>query len=337
MDEKRKATPDDVRQLLKSVEIFAGLTTAHLRKVVATGEVTRLERRETLFQPGDPADRVHLVIDGAIEIVRATPDHPEPVPVAYISPGELIGDMALFTGSQRQSGGRAPEFAEVWTLTRKAFDRLVKSIPGYGMELARIFACRLEDFISHMRRQAGRKELAGRLRFFDLPTVVQTLVTSGQTGVLTILDEQGRRTAEVLLRDGAVDRARCGTLEGEEAFYEIFLRGDEGEFVFRTVSEVQADGISARPIALTAMNLLIEAMRLKDELPRVRERVGEKAYRAGRKKLTWDDEATAPIAREVFARLKKAQPIADLVGELPCSTLTVYEVAAALIESGQIK
>jgi len=265
MSSARKSGSGDVRRLLRTVEIFEMLPDDALKRVVAAGKVRVLSRGDLLFEAGDPADRIHLVVRGAIEIVRATPDHPEPAPVAYITPGELIGDMALFTGSKRRSSGRVPESVEVWTLTRKVFDHFARSVEGYGLELAAVFARRLEGFITRMRRQARRKELAGQLRYFDMPTVVQTLVSSSQTGILTLLDAKGKTVAEVLLRDGAVDRARCGEKEGEEGFYEIFLLGDEGEFLFRTASEVEPDAVSAKPIELTAMNLLIEAMRRKDE------------------------------------------------------------------------
>jgi CRP-like cAMP-binding protein len=339
MGSKGRTSAEAVRTLLKTVEIFEGLTADQLKQIAAAGTIERLERGELLFERGDPADRIHLILDGAIEILRATPDHPEPTPVAYLSPGELVGDMALFTGSERKSSGRVPEFAEIWTLTRKVFDHVEGSIPNYGMRLARMFARRLEDFISHMRRQARRKELSGKLKYFDMPTVVQTLVTSGQTGVLTLIDDEGRTIAEVLLREGAVDRAKCGDLEGEEGFYEIFLRGDEGEFVFRTATEIRADEISSRPVALTAMNLLIEAMRLKDELPKVRSRLPDpdQEYQAVEKSLTWEDAVTKPIARTLLKRLSKPRAIDDLVGEFNCSTMTFYEVAAGLFETGQIE
>jgi CRP-like cAMP-binding protein len=325
--------------LLRGVDLFDMLSDADLLECVITvAEQRRLERDDYLFRAGDPPDSIHVLLAGAIEVVRSTPDSPKPTPVAYISPGEAIGDMGLFTGTARRSAGRVPEFADVLTLTRPSFEELTKSVPGYGLQLAAVFARRLEGFISHMRGQKRRKELSGKLKFFDLPTVVQTLVTSSQTGVLTIADEDGKTYAEVLLLDGSVERARCGLLEGEEAFHELFHTHDESEFFFRTVREPNAESISKVQISMSAMNLLMESIRLVDELPALLLRLPdpEKPYQARTDKLQWVDDSTISIAQEVLAQLRDPHPISDLVGRVSCSTFTLYRIAAELFESQQI-
>jgi hypothetical protein len=281
---------------------------------------------------------IHVILAGAIEVVRSTPDSPEPTPVAYISPGEAVGDMALFTGKKRSSAGRVPEFADVLTLPKAAFKELARSIPGYGMDVAEVFAKRLQAFINQMRGQKRQKELSGKMKFFDLPTVIQTLVSSSQTGVLSIADANGKTFAEVLLRDGAVERARCGLLEGEEAFYQFFNSDDQGEFFFRNVREANPDSISRVEIGMSAMNLLMESARLVDELSRVRRGLPDpdKPYEARTGELQWDDDETIDIAGEVLAKLQNPRRIADLLYEVPCSTYKLFYVAAELFKTEQI-
>jgi CRP-like cAMP-binding protein len=325
-------------EVLGAVDLFDMLSDADLERVITAGELRRLYQGDYLFEAGDPPDSIHVILAGAIEVVRSTPDNPEPMPVAYLSPGEAIGDMGLFTRTRRRSAGRAPEFADILTLTITVFNDLTRSVPGYGMEIAGVFARRLEAFINHMRGQKRRKELSGKLRFFDLPTVVQTLVQSNQTGVLTITDDDGTMVAEVLLRDGSVDRARYGLMEGEEAFFQLFHNDDHGEFFFRTMREPSPDSISTIRIAMSAMNLLMDAIRRVDEFPGLRNRLPnpEGPYRAKTGELDWQEVATEAIAQEVFAKLREPRPIADLVDEVPCSVFTLYRIAAELYESDQI-
>lgn len=331
-------TSAKMMDVLKGVDLFDMLSDEDLQRVIAAGEVRRLEQGEYLFNAGDPPDSVHVLLAGAIEVVRSTPDSAEPVPVAYISPGEAIGDMGVFTQTPRRSAGRAPEFADVLTLRPPVLEELAGTVPGYGLAIASVFARRLEGFIKHMREQKRRKELSGKLKYFDLPTVVQTLVTARQTGVLTITDDDRRTYAEVLLRDGAVDRARCGVLEGREAFYQLFHHDDHGEFFFRTVREPDPLSISKIRISLSAMNLLLEAMRLIDELPSVRARLPdpEKPFQARTERLQWKDDKTRDIAQAVFARLRQPRPLADLIDDVPCNAFTLYRIAAELYEGGQI-
>ena len=308
-------TTAEMTEVLSRIDLFEMLSDADLERVVAAGQQRRLQQGEYLFRAGDPPDSVNVLLTGAIEVVRSTPDSPEPTPVAYLSPGEAIGDMGLFTRTERRSAGRVPEFADVLTLSLPVFEELTRTVPGYGLALATVFARRLEGFIKRMRGKKRRKELSGKLKFFDLPTVVQTLVTAKQTGVLTITDDDGKTYAEVLLLDGSVDRARCGLLEGAEAVYQLFHNDEQGEFFFRTVREPDPESISKIRISMSAMNLLLEAMRLMDELPAVRRRLPDpdERYQAQTLHLQWEDDATVAIAQEVLEKLREPRAIAELI------------------------
>ena len=149
---------------------------------------------------------------------------------------------------------------------------------------------------------------------------------------------EGKTYAEVLLLDGSVDRARCGLLEGAEAVYQLFHRDDHGEFFFRTVREPDAEAISKVRISVSAMHLLLEAMRLIDELPAVLQRLPDPdmPYQARTQDLQWENDSTAAIAQEVMTKLQEPHAIADLIDDVSCSAFTLYRVAAELYESGQI-
>lgn len=338
---KTKTVSRELLRALRKVELFGALSGEELKRFAEAGQIMGLGPGDTLFSRSDPADRIHLILDGVIEITRATKEQRDPVPVAYLTAGELIGDMALLTEAKRRSGARVPESAQVWTLTRTAFEVLASDVPGFGMAVARVFAHRLEDFIKHLRRQQARgKELSGHLRYFDMPTVVQTLVSSTQSGILTIVDGNGLTFAEVLLVDGKIERARCGVLHGHVAFYEIFVGPEDGQFHFRSVAAPDPDATSPTPVTLPAMSLLMEAMRLVDELPELRaslpdERTALEAT-VGPGDLQWDDEETLATAERLLFELRSPQPLEDLLGRLPCSTFELFRVAAGLHASEQI-
>ena len=338
MSQHGTPSASEVIELLRSVEIFAMLSDADLERVISVGEMLRLDQGDFLYRAGDSPDSFHVILAGAIEVVRSTPDSPDPTPVAYLSPGEAIGDMGLFTRTERRSAGRVPEYADVLTLSLPVFEELTRTVPDYGLAIATVFARRLEGFIKRMRGKKRRKELSGKLKFFDLPTVVQTLVTAKQTGVLTITDDGGKTYAEVLLLDGTVDRARCGLLEGAEAVYQLFHGNDDGEFFFRTVREPDPESISKIRISMSAMNLLMEAMRLMDEAPAIRRRLPDpdKPYQAQTMRLEWEDDSDLEIAQELMEKLREPRTLADLIDEVSFSAFTLYRVAAELWEKGHI-
>ena len=139
--------------------------------------------------------------------------------------------------------------------------------------------------------------------------------------------------------EGSIERARTGRLEGEEAFHEIFLAGDEGRFFFRTVSDPDPDSVSRVPIHPTAINLLMEAARRNDELVSFREALPdpEKAYVTQTHELEWEDERTEKLARKVFDLLQTPKKLGRVARRIPASTFAVYEVAAKLYATEQIR
>ena len=84
----------------------------------------------------------------------------------------------------------------------------------------------------------------------------------------------------------------------------------------------------------------MEAMRLVDELPRLRQRLddGHRAFQAcvSPNRISWDDATTERLARAVLTALKMPRPIEELVEEMACSTFTLYGIAAQLLDSEQI-
>jgi CRP-like cAMP-binding protein len=339
MSRTPRISSSEIKSFLRGIDLFDMLLDRYLDQLVEAGSVLRLSQGQVLFRAGDRSDRMYVVLSGSIEIVRTDGTSRTPGPVAYITPGESIGDLAILTGTHRKSSARAPQPTELWVMDRVAFEAFAASVPGYPMQLARIHARRMENYLTHMRRQASQKELSGRLAHFDMPTVFQTLMTSNQSGVLTILDAQEFTVAKVLLRQGTVARARYGPLEGEDAFHEIFLRGDEGEFRFQADVTPEPESVSSVPIDVPGMSLLMEAMRLKDELPVVQKRLPdlEKPYRRTAREFHWDDPDTEPVAREILSHLKEPKPLKELAGWIACSTFTLYQVAAELRESGFIR
>lgn len=339
LDTTLKSKADvEIKEILKTVDLFDGLNDAQVLAFAGAGDIMILERGQLLFRRGDPSDRIFLLMDGAIEIIRATTDQPNPVPVAYITPGELVGDMALFTGTTRGSDARIPEVAMVWVLTRDKFEEIATAIPGYGMRLARMFAYRMQELITHMRRQSKRKELTGKLCHFDMPTVVQTLINAKQNGLLSFMDDEGKTFAEVMLANGVIDRAWCGPLHGEEAFNEIFLLRDEGEFIFRSTDTLNPESISNVAIEAPAMHLLMEAMRRADELGKLREELPDlkRSFEATTTTLTWNEPTDQDVAQAVLRLLRSPRQLEGLNELVPCGTYTLYRVADVLIRSGQI-
>jgi hypothetical protein len=97
----------------------------------------------------------------------------------------------------------------------------------------------------------------GSLDELPLPDILQLVAVSGKTGSFTIRNE--RAVGRIYISDGQIVHAELGTLEGEEAVYELAI-WREGDFEF-------TPGENDNPTTISKSNtsLLIEAARRLDE------------------------------------------------------------------------
>jgi CRP-like cAMP-binding protein len=323
-------------EFLKSSELFEHQPDEVLGAVLAQGRLLEFGAGAYVFYQGDAGDSLYIVKRGVLEILAIRADGTEPMPVAYLGPGEVLGEIALLTGSPRSATVRCPESAELFTLDSAVFLDLMASLPAFARNLCTVLARRLEATTLKLPRSAA-KQLAGNLRYFDLATVIQTLISSHQTGTLTVSQESGKhKIAEILFLKGNVARAKVRHLAGDDAIFQLFQAPFEGDFSFvgRSVSEdeVQSD------ITMPAISLLMESVRLQDELPLLQARISDPQAVLHQKAthLVWEEAETVDLAAAVWSRLKKGASPADLQRDIPRCTYAIYRTLVTLLDTGQI-
>jgi hypothetical protein len=290
-----------------------------------------------VFRQGDQGDRLYIVKSGVLEILAAPADGSEAVPVAYLGEGEVLGELALLTGSPRTATVRSPERAELFTVEKPVFLDLMVSLPDFARNLCLVLAKRLEATTLKVPR-AQAKQLQGNLKFFDLATVIQTLIGSHQTGSLIVSQEGNKqKIGEMFFFKGNIARAKYRQLIGDDAVFQLFQSPLEGEFSFTGKSvpeeEVQTD------VTLPGISLLMESVRLQDELPILQQRVPDpsRVFKQKGSQLRWEDADTLELAVAVWSRFKKGATISDLQKDVPRCSYYVYKAVVGLLDAGQIE
>jgi hypothetical protein len=182
------------------------------------------------------------------------------------------------------------------------------------------------------------KQLQGNLRFFDLATVIQTLIGSHQTGSLVVTQDGGKtKVAEIFFFKGNIARAKVKHLVGDDAVFQLFQSPLEGDFSF-TGRSVQEDEVQA-DITMPAISLLMESVRLQDELPLLQARIPDarRVFRQKAAHLQWEDAETVELAAAVWSRLKKGASVVDLQRDIPRCTYAIYKTMTGLMDGGQVE
>jgi CRP/FNR family cyclic AMP-dependent transcriptional regulator len=213
---------------LSGSELFRSLSEEALARVALKASTVRLEDNAVLFNEGEEANELFVVLSGRVAIAKRSPDGRESL-VALMEPGDLFGEMPLFDEEPRSGTARALEPSEVVRVPFDAVRAELEAEPGLLWDVVHLFATRLraaDDALADAMlldvtgRTAKRLlELAGDAEEFTLPITQEelaSLVGASRERVnkaiaafvrLGWLDLSGRRY-KLLQRERLAERAR---------------------------------------------------------------------------------------------------------------------------------
>lgn len=321
-------------EFLANSDLFSNQAPGVLEAVLSQGTFERVGPGAVIFTQGDAGDRLYVIKSGVLEVVAQPVDNTPAVTVAFLGVGEVVGELALLTGSTRSATVRCPENAEIFRLDKPVFDDLMASLPGMARSMCEVIARRLEATTLKSRR-TETKQLSGKLEFFDLATVIQTLIGSHQTGSLVVSSAAHERVSEITFYKGNIVRASFEHLVGDDAVFQLFQSEPEGEFAFtsREVEEQQRTDIT-----MPGISLLMESVRMSDEFPLLQARLPDrkKVFKASVAELAWADAESRRPVQDVFACLVKGASIEDLEKKSGRCSYWAYKVILTLQSAGQL-
>lgn len=146
-----------LRKLLP--RFFGTVNEALIDHVVSLTDWISIPRGETLFRDGDPEDGMFLLVYGRVRVVKHENRHSKRV-VAELGRGEIVGEMALFTGSPRTATVYAIRDTELVKFTKSAFEKLNKLHPQLVMPIIKSLIQRLEKANTSKRASARISAMA---------------------------------------------------------------------------------------------------------------------------------------------------------------------------------
>lgn len=324
---------DDIG-FLREAALFEDMPDSVIRTIVMQGEVAEFGTGELVVKKGDPGDSLFVVKNGVVEVVNPG-DGP---PLAYLGRGDSFGEMALLTSSDRSADVRVPQRAELLVIDRTLFDDLMTNHPGFASQLAVILAHRLVTVLEDLPNRDSKKELQGDLRYFDLGTVVQTLIGSSQSGVMTLSSGKDL-VAQLYFQNGNVSRANYGHRRGDEAVHHLFQAEPEGEFLFESTGEESvADGPDPG-ITVPAMALMMDSVRLQDELKVLLEDLPAETTLIERnaEALDWSEDDGQADARQVWGCLHSPITVAELFEKAHSCHCHTARILTRLLQTEQVR
>lgn len=258
---------DRVLQLL-GTPLFADVSPAELEQLARAANVRRAVRGEHVFDIGDPADALYIVVSGQLKDVIYGDDGAEITHTIWL-PGRLLGEVGFFArGRRRVMSLIALEPSVVLVLGREPLTAFLHAHPAVLLKV-------LEQIASTSQWQTGmfltlaRRPLADRvvLRLLDLadsggmidadlartPPVSQSMIAA----MVGASREHVNRVLATLAADGTVVGTRAGYLIRDPLAVRRRLVSDPGDEAEPPrvaghddpVARVPTDGISPEPRA----------------------------------------------------------------------------------------
>ncbi|HYR67410.1 MAG TPA: patatin-like phospholipase family protein [Reyranella sp.] len=171
-----------LRQALQRAPLFADLDSKSMVAIERELSLHVLPGGAPLFRQGEPADAVYVVASGCLGVFRHEEEDSaeEPILIAEIPPGNIVGEMSLLSHSQRTRSVAALRDSEVWRLARTSFDTLTAVHPEVLPALMRNVAMRNAMGPTKRRRQPRTFAIlpAGR----DVPSARFAVLLAGALG-----------------------------------------------------------------------------------------------------------------------------------------------------------
>jgi CRP-like cAMP-binding protein len=131
--------------LLRSVELFDGLTDQQFETLASVFDERAYKRNEMVFEQGDEGDRLYVVRRGFVEVVVDDEQGQEgPRTLINLGRGQVFGEMALVDRGKRSATVRSvDDGTTVNSISHEAFTNLCQKDTAIGYTVMRNIAADL--------------------------------------------------------------------------------------------------------------------------------------------------------------------------------------------------
>ena len=131
---------------IRNIVIFSDLGASDLELITKFMHVSRVDKGGVVFKEGDPGDYVCFVVEGTVEVLKAT-DQGIDRQIAELGAGSSIGEMAVIGKFLRSATVRSKSDATLLTLTRDRFNQICTDYPWIGVKMLRAIAQLLSEHL----------------------------------------------------------------------------------------------------------------------------------------------------------------------------------------------
>ena len=128
---------------LRKVPLFAELPPPDLLPIAEIATEAVYTDGETIAEQGDPGDEMHIIVSGAVAVVRRGESGGRAL--ATRGTGDAVGEMAVLTSEPRMASLVARGDVRVLTIERRSFEAILRERPDTSLAVIRVLCQRLAE------------------------------------------------------------------------------------------------------------------------------------------------------------------------------------------------
>lgn len=128
---------------LKRIPLFSGMSFGDLRHVAKIARVHKVPKGVLVFEKNMAGNHLFVVIKGRIKIYSEIGDGRKKKTFAYLDHSDFFGEMSLLDKKGRSLSAAALGEAELLTISRKEFQKLLARNPGFALKVIKTLVERL--------------------------------------------------------------------------------------------------------------------------------------------------------------------------------------------------
>jgi CRP/FNR family cyclic AMP-dependent transcriptional regulator len=164
----RTTTERGRMRFFRTHELLSNLPEHLLSDLERSAREQNFRKKQTIWSPGDTADRVFFVRSGVCKVAKPM-DESREITLQFFTRGALIGEYAALFPEPRDTRCEAYEDSTLYAIPREDFQRVLQRSPILGTEVARVIGTRrrrLENRLKNLIFRTAHARLAGL--FLDL-------------------------------------------------------------------------------------------------------------------------------------------------------------------------
>ncbi|OFP34351.1 CRP-like cAMP-activated global transcriptional regulator GlxR [Corynebacterium sp. HMSC071B10] len=133
---------ESIQDTLAKAGIFQGVDAEAVDTLINEMETVTFARGTTIFDEGEPGDRLYIIVDGKVKLARHAPDGRENL-LSVMGPSDMFGELSIFDPGPRTSSAVCVTDVTAATMDSEMLKDWIAQHPEISQQLLRVLARRL--------------------------------------------------------------------------------------------------------------------------------------------------------------------------------------------------